>query len=205
MLCSFRPVSYPENHYSLSPAGGDRMLPYRNPSASFSSPSSGLVGLSTIGPPGITPGPFVRYKPSPDRCVCICGLFVLWALLWSWLNMSDVTHNNCFVCWRQMISVDNIGWIMCRHVWTHCVPEERSVVWAALPDSAEVDNISLNLRNVFYSTAIRMQHRNWKSPLLSTFWDILGFNFSVCVILIFCVQCVLVYPIVWKDLIYPKM
>ncbi|XP_054470417.1 signal-induced proliferation-associated 1-like protein 3 isoform X2 [Anoplopoma fimbria] len=66
-LNSKRPVSYPENHYSLSPAGGDRVLPYRNPSASFSSPSSGLVGLSTMGPPGITPGPFIRYKPSPDR------------------------------------------------------------------------------------------------------------------------------------------
>lgn len=66
---SSRPVSYPENHYSLSPAGGDRVLPYRNPSASFSSPSSGLVALATMGPPGITPGPFVRYKPSPDRCV----------------------------------------------------------------------------------------------------------------------------------------
>ncbi|XP_068441106.1 signal-induced proliferation-associated 1-like protein 3 isoform X2 [Clinocottus analis] len=63
-LNSKRPVSYPENHYSLPPAG---LLPYRNPSASFSSPSSGLVGLSTMGPPGITPGPFVRYKPSPDR------------------------------------------------------------------------------------------------------------------------------------------
>ncbi|XP_061829023.1 signal-induced proliferation-associated 1-like protein 3 [Nerophis lumbriciformis] len=64
---SKRPVSYPENHYNVSPAGGDRVLPYRNPSASFSSPSSGLVALSTMGPPGITPGPFVRYKPSPDR------------------------------------------------------------------------------------------------------------------------------------------
>lgn len=68
---SFRPVSYPENHYSMSPAGGDKVLPYRNPSASFSSPSSGLVGLASMGPPGITPGPFVRYKPSPDRCVCV--------------------------------------------------------------------------------------------------------------------------------------
>ncbi|KAI3353732.1 hypothetical protein L3Q82_004964 [Scortum barcoo] len=66
-LNSKRPVSYPENHYSPSPAGGDRVLPYRNPSASFSSPSSGLVSLTTMGPPGITPGPFVRYKPSPDR------------------------------------------------------------------------------------------------------------------------------------------
>lgn len=62
-----RPVSYPENHYSLTPPGGDRVLPYRNPSASFSSPSPGLVGLSSMGPPGLTPGPFVRYKPSPDR------------------------------------------------------------------------------------------------------------------------------------------
>ncbi|XP_058489745.1 signal-induced proliferation-associated 1-like protein 3 isoform X2 [Solea solea] len=66
-LNSKRPVSYPENHYTLSPAGGDRGLPYRNPSASFSSPSSGLVGLSAMGMPGITPGPFVRYKHSPDR------------------------------------------------------------------------------------------------------------------------------------------
>ncbi|XP_041850512.1 signal-induced proliferation-associated 1-like protein 3 [Melanotaenia boesemani] len=66
-LSSKRPVSYPENHYSMSPAGGDRVLPYRNTSASFSSPSSGLASLSTMGPPGITPGPFVRYKPSPDR------------------------------------------------------------------------------------------------------------------------------------------
>ncbi|KAF7218866.1 signal-induced proliferation-associated 1-like protein 3 [Nothobranchius furzeri] len=64
---SKRPVSYPENHYSLSPAGGDRVLPYRNPSASFSSPSSGLVGLVTMASPGMTPGPFVHYKPSPDR------------------------------------------------------------------------------------------------------------------------------------------
>ncbi|XP_040017507.2 signal-induced proliferation-associated 1-like protein 3 isoform X2 [Gasterosteus aculeatus] len=63
-LNSKRPVSYPENHYSMSPTV---VLPYRNPSASFSSPSSGLVGLSTMGPPGITPGPFIRYKPSPDR------------------------------------------------------------------------------------------------------------------------------------------
>ncbi|MEQ2223929.1 hypothetical protein ILYODFUR_002243 [Ilyodon furcidens] len=62
-----RPVSYPENHYSLSPAGGDRVLPYRNPSASFSSPSPGLVALSVLGSPGFTPGSFVRYKPSPDR------------------------------------------------------------------------------------------------------------------------------------------
>ncbi|KAK7882624.1 hypothetical protein WMY93_028798 [Mugilogobius chulae] len=59
-----RPVSYPENHYCLSPVGGDRMLPYRNPSASFSSPSS---GLTTVAHPGVTPGPFVRYKPSPDK------------------------------------------------------------------------------------------------------------------------------------------
>lgn len=79
MICFFnpppplsaRPVSYPENHFSMSPAGGDKVLPYRNPSASFSSPSSGLVGLASMGPPGITPGPFVRYKPTPDRCVCV--------------------------------------------------------------------------------------------------------------------------------------
>ncbi|XP_060733468.1 signal-induced proliferation-associated 1-like protein 3 [Tachysurus vachellii] len=55
-----RPVSYPENQYSVSPVGADRSLPYRNPSASFSSPGSGL------GPASLS-GPFVRYKPSPDR------------------------------------------------------------------------------------------------------------------------------------------
>ncbi|XP_053356175.1 signal-induced proliferation-associated 1-like protein 3 isoform X3 [Clarias gariepinus] len=55
-----RPVSFPENHYSVSPVGADRCLPYRNPSASFSSPGSGLS-------PAPLSGPFVRYKPSPDR------------------------------------------------------------------------------------------------------------------------------------------
>ncbi|KAG9342139.1 hypothetical protein JZ751_017139 [Albula glossodonta] len=59
-LSNKRPVSFPENHYSLSPVGGDRVLPYRNPSASFSGPGAGLGGA------GMT-GPFVRYKPSPDR------------------------------------------------------------------------------------------------------------------------------------------
>ncbi|CAL8375522.1 unnamed protein product [Gadus morhua 'NCC'] len=60
-----RPVSYPENQYTVSPAGGERSLPYRNPSASFSSPSPGLLGPH--GAPGL--GPFLRYKPSPDRFV----------------------------------------------------------------------------------------------------------------------------------------
>ncbi|KAB5575103.1 hypothetical protein PHYPO_G00216970 [Pangasianodon hypophthalmus] len=55
-----RPVSYPENHFSVSPVAADRSLPYRNPSASFSSPGSGLS-------PAALSGPFVRYKPSPDR------------------------------------------------------------------------------------------------------------------------------------------
>ncbi|XP_072551639.1 signal-induced proliferation-associated 1-like protein 3 isoform X2 [Salminus brasiliensis] len=58
-----RPVSYPENHYSVSPVGGDRG-PYRNPSASFSSPGSALS--PALGVPGLS-GSFVRYKPSPDR------------------------------------------------------------------------------------------------------------------------------------------
>ncbi|XP_038162248.1 signal-induced proliferation-associated 1-like protein 3 [Cyprinodon tularosa] len=66
-LSSKRPVSYPENHYILSPAGGNRVPPYRNPSASFSSPSPGLGSLSVLSSPGITPGSFVCYKPSPDR------------------------------------------------------------------------------------------------------------------------------------------
>uniref|UniRef100_A0A3Q1INM6 Signal-induced proliferation-associated 1 like 3 n=1 Tax=Anabas testudineus TaxID=64144 RepID=A0A3Q1INM6_ANATE len=47
LFVSSRPVSYPENHYSLTPAGGDRMLPYRNPSASFSSPSSD-IGINVL-------------------------------------------------------------------------------------------------------------------------------------------------------------
>ncbi|XP_031428831.1 signal-induced proliferation-associated 1-like protein 3 isoform X3 [Clupea harengus] len=61
-LSSKRPVSYPENHYSMSPVGSDRNLTFRNPSASFSSPSPGLAA-------GLGPGlsrPFVHYK-SPDR------------------------------------------------------------------------------------------------------------------------------------------
>lgn len=99
---SSRPVSYPENHYSLSPAGGDRVLPYRNPSASFSSPSSGLVGLSTMGPPGITPGPFVRYKHSPDRYVCVvfCSLSSPPSLLWSCLMLCLMLLTTIIVCFR---------------------------------------------------------------------------------------------------------
>ncbi|KAM6973031.1 signal-induced proliferation-associated 1-like protein 3 [Aplochiton taeniatus] len=58
-----RPVSFPENHYSLSPVVGDRGMPYRNASISFSSPSPGLGALTTLG----GPGPFVRYKPTADR------------------------------------------------------------------------------------------------------------------------------------------
>ncbi|KAG5837223.1 hypothetical protein ANANG_G00237040 [Anguilla anguilla] len=57
---SKRPVSFPENHYNLTPMGSDRVLPYRNPSASFSGPGAG------IGAPGMG-GHFVRYKPSSDR------------------------------------------------------------------------------------------------------------------------------------------
>lgn len=99
-LClSSRPVSYPENHYSLTPAGGDRVLPYRNPSTSFSSPSPGLVGFSTVGPPGVTPGPFVRYKPSPDRCVFVFLFFTLSSVT----LLPFVTHDNCFVYLRQII------------------------------------------------------------------------------------------------------
>ncbi|XP_031651967.1 signal-induced proliferation-associated 1-like protein 3 isoform X2 [Oncorhynchus kisutch] len=64
-LSNKRPVSFPENHYCLSPAGGDRVLPYRNPSASFSSPS-GLGGMVALGGPVLS-GTFIRYKPSPDR------------------------------------------------------------------------------------------------------------------------------------------
>ncbi|XP_052438492.1 signal-induced proliferation-associated 1-like protein 3 isoform X2 [Carassius gibelio] len=59
-----RPVSYPENHYSVSPLAGDRVMPYRNPSASFSSPGSGFIS-SALGVPGLN-GPFVLYKPTRD-------------------------------------------------------------------------------------------------------------------------------------------
>nr|XP_023669503.1 signal-induced proliferation-associated 1-like protein 3 [Paramormyrops kingsleyae] len=69
ILCSLnlwkRPVSFPENHYNIPLTGGDRVLPYRNPSASFSAPSSTLA-TAGLGGPGLG-GPFVRYKPSPDR------------------------------------------------------------------------------------------------------------------------------------------
>nr|XP_055029560.1 signal-induced proliferation-associated 1-like protein 3 [Misgurnus anguillicaudatus] len=60
-----RPVSYPENQYSVSPVGADRGMAYRNPSASFSNTGSGFSS-NALGVPGLG-GPFVRYKPSPDR------------------------------------------------------------------------------------------------------------------------------------------
>nr|XP_045009895.1 signal-induced proliferation-associated 1-like protein 3 isoform X3 [Jaculus jaculus] len=51
-LHSKRPVSFPETPYSASPAGADRVPPYRQPSGSFSTPSSAT---------------YARYKPSPER------------------------------------------------------------------------------------------------------------------------------------------
>lgn len=50
-LCS-RPVSFPETPYTASPAGADKVPPYRQPSGSFSTPGSAT---------------YARYKPSPER------------------------------------------------------------------------------------------------------------------------------------------
>ncbi|XP_058136147.1 signal-induced proliferation-associated 1-like protein 3 isoform X4 [Dasypus novemcinctus] len=47
-----RPVSFPETPYTASPAGADRVPPYRQPSGSFSTPGSAT---------------YARYKPSPER------------------------------------------------------------------------------------------------------------------------------------------
>ncbi|XP_048185825.1 signal-induced proliferation-associated 1-like protein 3 isoform X3 [Perognathus longimembris pacificus] len=47
-----RPVSFPETPYTTSPAGADRVPPYRQPSGSFSTPGSAT---------------YARYKPSPER------------------------------------------------------------------------------------------------------------------------------------------
>lgn len=51
-LHSKRPVSFPETPYTASPAGADRVPPYRQPSGSFSTPGSAT---------------YTRYKPSPER------------------------------------------------------------------------------------------------------------------------------------------
>ncbi|XP_076988147.1 signal-induced proliferation-associated 1-like protein 3 isoform X2 [Tamandua tetradactyla] len=53
-LHSKRPVSFPETPYTASPAGADRVPPYRQPSGSFSTPGSAT---------------YARYKPSPERYV----------------------------------------------------------------------------------------------------------------------------------------
>lgn len=50
-FCS-RPVSFPETPYTASPAGADKVPPYRQPSGSFSTPGSAT---------------YARYKPSPER------------------------------------------------------------------------------------------------------------------------------------------
>lgn len=135
---SVRPVSYPENHYSMSPAGGDKVLPYRNPSASFSSPSSGLVGLASMGPPGITPGPFVRYKPTPDRCVCCIKSSPLCR---DKLNQRSRVTTDCLnesycsalllpsaKCWMQRCL------LTCRQTSTNSrFQRNESVIWAAHP------------------------------------------------------------------------
>ncbi|XP_069406453.1 signal-induced proliferation-associated 1-like protein 3 isoform X1 [Ovis canadensis] len=51
-LHSKRPVSFPETPYTASPAGVDKVPPYRQPSGSFSTPGSAT---------------YARYKPSPER------------------------------------------------------------------------------------------------------------------------------------------
>ncbi|XP_051063330.1 signal-induced proliferation-associated 1-like protein 3 isoform X2 [Phodopus roborovskii] len=51
-LHSKRPVSFPETPFTASPAGADRVPPYRQPSGSFSTPGSAT---------------YARYKPSPER------------------------------------------------------------------------------------------------------------------------------------------
>uniref|UniRef100_A0A8C6HXB4 Signal-induced proliferation-associated 1 like 3 n=1 Tax=Mus spicilegus TaxID=10103 RepID=A0A8C6HXB4_MUSSI len=51
-LHSKRPVSFPETPFAASPAGADRVPPYRQPSGSFSTPGSAT---------------YARYKPSPER------------------------------------------------------------------------------------------------------------------------------------------
>ncbi|KAG8524414.1 Signal-induced proliferation-associated 1-like protein 3 [Galemys pyrenaicus] len=51
-LHSKRPVSFPETPYTASPAGADKVPPYRQPSGSFSAPGSAT---------------YTRYKPSPER------------------------------------------------------------------------------------------------------------------------------------------
>ncbi|CAB1348560.1 unnamed protein product [Coregonus sp. 'balchen'] len=91
------PVPYREPQHlsnkSLSPAGGDRVLPYRNPSASFSSPSG-------LGGPVLS-GPFVRYKPSPDRSVSgsVCvSVFVCVSLGLSLTGSVVVSLRSSFVC-----------------------------------------------------------------------------------------------------------
>ncbi|ERE50887.1 signal-induced proliferation-associated 1-like protein 1, partial [Cricetulus griseus] len=50
-LHSKRPVSFPETPFTASPAGADRVPPYRQPSGSFSTPGSAT---------------YARYKPSPE-------------------------------------------------------------------------------------------------------------------------------------------
>uniref|UniRef100_A0A673V9Z5 Signal induced proliferation associated 1 like 3 n=1 Tax=Suricata suricatta TaxID=37032 RepID=A0A673V9Z5_SURSU len=47
-----RPVSFPETPYTASPAGADKVPPYRQPSGSFSTPGSAT---------------YARHKPSPER------------------------------------------------------------------------------------------------------------------------------------------
>lgn len=60
-LSPSRPVSFPETPYTVSPAGADRVPPYRQPSGSFSTPGSAT---------------YVRYKPSPERSASLHSFHV---------------------------------------------------------------------------------------------------------------------------------
>ena len=60
-----------------------------------------------------------------------------------------------------------------RCVRTHCLHEDGSVVWAALPHSVEADNISSNQRNVFYTTpTLTVDFQGWLYVCVMCFWII---------------------------------
>lgn len=113
-------------------------------------------------------GPLCTLQTLP-RQVCVCGVscslrsspFPLLILIKHVRYYSRQLPVACTHSIRSCEKAENCGAFRSavRRVQTHCVLEEGSVVWVALPHSVVDDNIAPNQIKIFYSTATRVSNK----------------------------------------------
>ena len=117
-------------------------------------------------------------------CVFFCFPTSPLSLLWSWLNMSDMTHNATlhFVCSSRIISVlktrlNSVVWSGLQlDVYEHTVSQKDLLCgWLFLTVWRLITSRPTR-KMCFYSTAIRMQSGKWNPPLLSRIKTVLGLS-----------------------------